>query len=53
MPAFDLLTGHAGARERILQGDPAREVANAVAAVDRADRAIVEEAVAAAEKRRL
>ncbi|HEY8088715.1 MAG TPA: DUF1343 domain-containing protein [Polyangiaceae bacterium] len=53
VPAFDLLAGRAEARERILQGEPAGEIATAVAAVDRADRAIVEEAVAAGEKRRI
>jgi uncharacterized protein YbbC (DUF1343 family) len=53
VPAFDLLTGSAEARERILRGDPARDVAEAVAAVDDRDRAIVAEARAAGLRRRV
>lgn len=44
VPAFDLLTGNSEARVRIARGDPARQVAEAIAAVDDADRAIVREA---------
>ncbi len=47
VPAFDLLTGGSEARERILRGDPPRDVAGSLAAVDDADRAIVAEAAAA------
>jgi uncharacterized protein YbbC (DUF1343 family) len=45
VPAFDLLTGSAEARERMLRGEKALEIARAGASVDAADRAIVEEAV--------
>jgi uncharacterized protein YbbC (DUF1343 family) len=45
VPAFDLLTGGPEARVRILRGDPARDVAEGIAAVDDADRAIVAEAI--------
>ncbi len=41
VPAFDLLTGDAEARERILRGDEPLEVAGAIASVDSTDRAIV------------
>jgi uncharacterized protein YbbC (DUF1343 family) len=44
VPAFDLLTGDADARLRILKGDPARDIAEAISSVDDADRAIVAEA---------
>jgi uncharacterized protein YbbC (DUF1343 family) len=44
VPAFDLLTGGAEARERILRGDPLRDVAEAVSGVDEVDRATVREA---------
>jgi uncharacterized protein YbbC (DUF1343 family) len=52
VPAFDLLTGDAEARQRILRGDSPRDVAEAVAAVDDADRAIVLEAMEAVRIRR-
>ena len=52
VPAFDLLTGDAEARQRILRGDSPRDVAEAIAAVDDADRAIVLEAMEAARERR-
>jgi uncharacterized protein YbbC (DUF1343 family) len=45
VPAFDLLTGSAEARSRILQGDRPRDVAEALSSVDAADRALVSEAV--------
>jgi uncharacterized protein YbbC (DUF1343 family) len=51
VPAFDLLTGGAEARERIARGEPALEVAGAVAAVDDADRAIVADAIRAGQAR--
>jgi uncharacterized protein YbbC (DUF1343 family) len=44
VPAFDLLTGDAEARVRILRRDPPRDIAEAVSAVDDADRAIVADA---------
>ena len=47
VPAFDLLTGSAVCRERILRGDDAREVAEQASAVGDAERAVVEEARAA------
>ena len=47
VPAFDLLTGGAPVRERMLRGEPALEIARAAASVDADDRAIVEEAVEA------
>jgi uncharacterized protein YbbC (DUF1343 family) len=53
VPAFDLLTGSAEARERILRGDPALDVARSLAAVDEADRALVRDAVEAGRARRL
>jgi uncharacterized protein YbbC (DUF1343 family) len=52
VPAFDLLTGDAEARQRILRGDSPRDVSEAVAAVDDADRAIVLEAMEAVRVRR-
>jgi uncharacterized protein YbbC (DUF1343 family) len=44
VPAFDLLTGDSEARLRILRGDRALDIAEAISAVDAADRAIVLEA---------
>jgi uncharacterized protein YbbC (DUF1343 family) len=51
VPAFDLLTGSAEARERITRGDEPLEIAESLAAVDEADRAIVAEAVEAGRAR--
>ncbi len=51
VPAFDLLTGGAETRERILKGDSPRTVVEAIAPADDADRAIVLDAVAAAAAR--
>src|SRR4029079_11519965 len=48
IPAFDLLTGSAEARERILAGDDPRAIADAVSAVGEEERAVVREALAAA-----
>jgi uncharacterized protein YbbC (DUF1343 family) len=45
VPAFDLLTGSSEARERIVRGDRALDVIRSVAAVDDADRALVEDAL--------
>jgi uncharacterized protein YbbC (DUF1343 family) len=53
VPAFDLLTGDAEARERITRGDRADDVAEAVASVDAADRSIVGEALEAGRVRRI
>jgi uncharacterized protein YbbC (DUF1343 family) len=53
VPAFDLLTGDADARERMVRGEPAGEVARAVASVSDADRAIVRDAVEACRGRRV
>ncbi|MGH7294955.1 MAG: exo-beta-N-acetylmuramidase NamZ family protein, partial [Polyangiaceae bacterium] len=53
VPAFDLLTGDAEARERIARGDRPGDVAAAIARVDDADRAIVREALEAGQKRRI
>jgi uncharacterized protein YbbC (DUF1343 family) len=53
VPAFDLLTGDAEARERIVRGDSPRDVAESVSAVDDADRAIVLEAIEAGRARRV
>ncbi len=47
VPAFDLLTGGDEARIRILRGNPALDVAEAISAVDDVDRAIVKEAIEA------
>jgi uncharacterized protein YbbC (DUF1343 family) len=52
VPAFDLLTGDAEARERILRGDAPRAVAEAVASVDEVDRSLVAEALQAYAVRR-
>jgi uncharacterized protein YbbC (DUF1343 family) len=48
VPAFDLLTGGAEARERIERGEAPARVVDAVATVDSADRAAVSEAIEAA-----
>lgn len=53
VPAFDLLTGDAEARERIVAGDAARDVAESIARVRESDRAAAREAAAAGAKRRL
>jgi uncharacterized protein YbbC (DUF1343 family) len=53
VPAFDLLTGGAEARELIERGEPPARVADAVASVDAADRAVVAEAIEAARARSL
>jgi len=53
VPAFDLLTGDSEARERILRGDSPRQVADAIASVDDADRAIVLEAMEAGRARKI
>jgi uncharacterized protein YbbC (DUF1343 family) len=52
VPAFDLLTGGAEARERIGRGDRPLDIAEAVAGIDDRDRAIVAEAIEAARARR-
>jgi uncharacterized protein YbbC (DUF1343 family) len=44
VPAFDLLTGDSEARERIVRGDGAIDVAEAIAGITAADRALVAEA---------
>ncbi len=44
IPAFDLLTGSADARERILAGDDPRAIADAVGAVGEEERAVVAQA---------
>ena len=51
VPAFDLLTGGAEARQLILRGDRPAFVAEAISAVDRRDREIVDEAIRAATRR--
>jgi hypothetical protein len=51
VPAFDLLTGSAEARLRIVRGDRPNDVAEAVAATDGVDRAIVSEAIDAGARR--
>ncbi len=53
VPAFDLLTGDSEARERILRGDSPRHVADAIASVDDADRAVVLEAMEAGRARKV
>ena len=53
VPAFDLLTGDAEARERILRGDGPGDVAESIAAVDAADLALVREALEAYRTRRV
>jgi uncharacterized protein YbbC (DUF1343 family) len=53
VPAFDLLTGSAEARLRIARGDPPADVAEAIAAVDAADRAIVLAAIEAGKATRI
>ncbi len=47
IPAFDLLTGSAIARQRILSGDDARAVADHVSAIGAAETKVIEEALAA------
>lgn len=47
IPAFDLLTGSAEARERILAGDDPRAIADAVSATGEEERAVLAEARAA------
>jgi uncharacterized protein YbbC (DUF1343 family) len=51
VPAFDLLTGDAEAREAIVRGAPAREIAEATAAVGDKERALHAEAIDAARER--
>jgi uncharacterized protein YbbC (DUF1343 family) len=51
VPAFDLLTGGPDARMALARGDRARDVAEAIAAVDSVDRAIVAEAMEAGRRR--
>jgi hypothetical protein len=51
VPAFDLICGDFEARTRILRGDDPCELAAAVASVDDGDRAIVDEALRAANAR--
>jgi uncharacterized protein YbbC (DUF1343 family) len=51
VPAIDLLTGSAEARERIARGDRPLDIARDLSAVDAADRAIVAEAVQAGRAR--
>jgi uncharacterized protein YbbC (DUF1343 family) len=53
VPAFDLLTGDAEARERILAGNAPRDVAESIARVRDEGRALVREAAAAGAKRRI
>jgi uncharacterized protein YbbC (DUF1343 family) len=52
VPAFDLLTGSALARERILAGDDPAAIARDAAAVGDEERAVVAEARAALERAR-
>jgi len=47
IPAFDLLTGSAEARERILAGDDPRAIADAVSAIGEEERSVFAEAHAA------
>lgn len=51
VPAFDLLTGSSEARDRISNGESARDVAEAISACDDADHAIVRDAVQTAHAR--
>jgi uncharacterized protein YbbC (DUF1343 family) len=53
VPALDLLTGDAEARERIQRGEAPRDVAESIAAVDEVDRAVVREALQACAARRI
>lgn len=53
VPAFDLLTGSAEARERIARGERPLEVAEAIAAVNDIDRGIVAEALESSLARRI
>ncbi len=50
IPAFDLLTGSAAARERILAGDEPLAIADEVSVIGPAERAVVERARAARSK---
>src|SRR6185437_8353837 len=52
VPAFDLLTGDAEARQRIERGDAPKHVVEAIAPVDEADRRAVLEAIEAGRARR-
>jgi uncharacterized protein YbbC (DUF1343 family) len=47
VPALDLLTGDAEARQRIVRGDAPRDVAETIAVVDEVDRAVVRDALQA------
>jgi uncharacterized protein YbbC (DUF1343 family) len=51
VPALDLLTGSSDARIRMMRGDRAIDVAEAIASVDNVDRAIVAEAIEAGRRR--
>jgi uncharacterized protein YbbC (DUF1343 family) len=51
VPAFDLLTGSPEARRRILNDERPRAIADAIAAADEADRALLGEAIEAARAR--
>jgi uncharacterized protein YbbC (DUF1343 family) len=53
VPAFDLLTGDAEARERILHGDEPLQVAGAISNVDSSDHALVTAAFELGRARRL
>jgi uncharacterized protein YbbC (DUF1343 family) len=53
VPAFDLLTGSSEARLRMTRGDRPLDVAEAIAAVDSADRATVADAIEAGRRRSL
>jgi uncharacterized protein YbbC (DUF1343 family) len=53
VPAFDLLTGDAEARERILRGDEAMQVATTISSVDASDHALVTSAFELGRARRL
>jgi uncharacterized protein YbbC (DUF1343 family) len=53
VPAFDLLTGDAEARERIVRGDEPMQVADAVSSVDSTDRSLITAAFELGRARRL
>jgi uncharacterized protein YbbC (DUF1343 family) len=53
VPAFDLLTGDAEARERIIRGDEPLQVADAISSVDSTDRALITTAFELGRARRL
>jgi uncharacterized protein YbbC (DUF1343 family) len=53
VPAFDLLTGDAEARQRILRGDSPLDVAEAIASVDAADHSLIANAFELGRARRL